>query len=138
MENIDFEQAKKYGISTNHQLMDSGELRFRLNSEHGSCYILTKAKSEQYWQNSHVHYHKKELYLVEKGWVIIALMKEKVEFIKLSENESLMIMPNIPHNLYISKDAIIHTIKYGSEDTDWYPYPKLDEICKKSDISELI
>ena len=58
MENIDFEQAKNYGISTNHQLMDSGELRFRLNSEHGSCYILTKAKSEQYWQNSHVHYHK--------------------------------------------------------------------------------
>lgn len=120
MKQLSEKEATEYGIHTAHHEMDNGELRFRLLSEHGSSYILTKSTGDNGWQKSHVHYRKQEFYLVEKGVVFIALLIDnEVQIKKLCENDSLLITPGVPHNVRMSDHALLHTIKYGTTDEDW-------------------
>ena len=43
MKEIKDNELNRYGIRTNHNIMDNGERRFRLSGSDGSCYIRTEA-----------------------------------------------------------------------------------------------
>lgn len=51
-----------------------------------------------------------------------------------------MVTPYIHHNIYLSSNSVIHTIKYGShiEQNDWYSSPQLDEQTKFLDPRGLV
>ena len=132
MREISSEQARQMGIDTAHHEMDNGERRFRLMRNQDSSYILTISAEAEGWQNSHVHHEKKEWYLVEQGWILIALLRgSQLEFHRLRADESLFVEPGVPHNVYISADSLVHTVKYGSSTTDWTPWPALDQLLKE-------
>ena len=138
MKRLSQKDAESYGIRTAHHEMDNGELRFRLTSERGSSYILTQSTAKNGWQNAHVHYRKNEFYLVEEGSVLIArLVDGELKIDKLEKHDSLHIPPNIPHNVLMSEGAILHTVKYGSQDEDWNPCPELDRLLCGVDILSL-
>lgn len=128
-------EANDLGIKTIHHEMDNHEKRFRLVTN-TSSYILTLSSNEMKWQNSHVHYEKKEFYLIEKGWAIIALWdKKELTIKKLYKDDSIFIPIGVAHNLLLSSDAILHTIKYGSEKEDWNPCIELDEMLTKIELN---
>lgn len=129
MKQLSDTEAKEYGMYTAHHEMDNGELRFRLISESGSSYILTKSTENNGWQKSHVHYQKQEFYLVEKGEVYIALLIDnEVQIKKLCENDSMLIPLGVPHNVLMSDHALLHTIKYGTTEEDWTGCEELDRL----------
>ena len=57
---------------------------------------------------------------------------------KIGEDESVMMPLGVKHNVYISENTILHTVKYGTEDMDWNPCPELDELVKDIDINKYI
>ena len=66
---------------------------------------------------------------MEQGWILIALLRgSQLEFHRLRADESLFVEPGVPHNVYISADSLVHTVKYGSSTTDWTPWPALDQL----------
>lgn len=135
MHDIDTLEAIKDGILTKHNQMDNGEKRYRLISFLGSSYILTLSADAPTWQKSHVHYQKTELYLVEKGWVLIAMIRDNgLEIKKLNENESYIINKGVPHNVYLAKDSILHAIKYGCIEEDWNAWHELDQLLQEKQI----
>lgn len=139
MKQLSDKDANRYGIHTIHHEMENGEMRFRLVSETGSSYILTKSTINNGWQNSHVHYRKREFYIVEKGFAFIALLvggKLKIE--KLCEDDSLSIPVGIAHNVLMSDNAILHTVKFGTEDDDWNSCTELDELLSDFDVDYLL
>ena len=134
MKRLSDQEASKYGISTVHHEMDNGELRFRLVSEDGSSYILTKSTENNGWQKSHVHYKKREVYVVEKGTVLMAqLVNNEVKLTKLCENDVVCVPVGVPHNVRMSDNAVLHALKYGSVDEDWNASPELDAML--NDVS---
>lgn len=125
-----------YGIRTAHHEMDNGELRFRLVSDHGSSYILTRGTTDNGWQSSHVHYTKNEFYIVENGVVFVALLIEnEIKLKKLSRGDSLSVPVGIPHNVFICDNAILHTVKFGAAEEDWIAYPALDKLISQAEFS---
>lgn len=121
-------QALEFGIQLVHHQMDNGELRFRLTRDTGSSYILTLSAEQSGWQSSHVHLRKREFYIVEQGWIVLALRQsEQLTFRRLGPNDSFMLPPGLPHNVYLSEGSVLHTVKYGSADADWEAAPELDE-----------
>lgn len=116
MEIINSDKAKnKYKISTYHQKMDNGEFRFRLIKNDGATYIRTEAGNNASWQKSHFHKKIKETYIIQKGWVACAKMiNEKCKIKIFKENEIFTIEANTPHNIYMAKNSVIHTIKHGN------------------------
>ncbi|MFR0978505.1 MAG: cupin domain-containing protein [Holdemania filiformis] len=121
-------QALEFGIQPVHHQMDNGELRFRLTRDTGSSYILTLSAEQSGWQSSHVHLRKREFYIVEQGWIVLALRQsEQLTFRRLGPNDSFMLPPGLPHNVYLSEGSVLHTVKYGSADADWEAAPELDE-----------
>ena len=125
-------QAKQHGIRTIHHEMDNEELRFRLVSEHGSSYVLTKSTSNNGWQASHVHQKKQEFYVLEKGFALFAfLVQGKVKLQKLCENESISIPVGVAHNVRLSDNAILHTLKFGTRDEDWESCNELDHLLRE-------
>ncbi len=122
-------EAIKYGISSVHHEMDNGELRFRLVSENGSSYILTQSTENNGWQKSHVHYKKREVYVVEKGVVLMAqLIDGEAKITKLCENDVVSVPVGIPHNVRMSDGAVLHALKYGAQEEDWNASPELDAL----------
>jgi oxalate decarboxylase/phosphoglucose isomerase-like protein (cupin superfamily) len=133
MHRISDEDAYKYGIETRHDLMDSGERRFRLIcSTDGSSYCRTVASEKGAWQSSHYHKSVSEIYVVQSGWMVYAELKEEDFKLRvLREGETVSFAPFVHHNIYLSSEAVIHTIKYGkSEDNDWYASPELDNLTQ--------
>ncbi len=129
MKQLSDKEAEKYGIHYMHHEMENGELRFRLVSDSGSSYILTKSIGRNGWQKSHVHYQKREFYIVEKGVVLIALLIEgRVCIETLCENSSFSVPVGVPHNVCMSEDAVLHTVKFGTKDEDWNGCKELDEL----------
>ena len=121
-------QALEFGIQPVHHQMDNGEQRFRLTRDTGSSYILTLSAEQSGWQSSHVHLRKREFYIVEQGWIVLALRQsEQLTFRRLGPNDSFMLPPGLPHNVYLSEGSVLHTVKYGSADADWEAAPELDE-----------
>jgi len=139
MRRLSDHEAEQYGVRSVHHEMENGELRFRLVNENGSSYILTQSTSHTGWQKAHVHYLKREFYVVEKGIVLIVLLEEnKLKLHRLCENDSLSIPSGIAHNVLMSDHAILHTVKYGSQESDWNACPELDEMLAGMDPDRLL
>ena len=132
-----------YGITFQHEKMQSGELRFRLVSEDGSSYTRTVNPNHGVWQNSHYHQSIKETYIVQKGWVAVASLIDDVLSLEIANTgDTFAVQPLIIHNLYLSADSIIHTIKQGiSASNDWFGDYDLDKATKhllEEDIKQII
>ncbi|MBA2937189.1 hypothetical protein HZF08_02640 [Paenibacillus sp. CGMCC 1.16610] len=140
MQRISEEDALFFGIETKFDLMENGERRFRLNcSVDGSSYCRTVAGERGAWQNSHYHKLASELYVVQLGWMVYAERKEtEFHMCLLREGESVVFKPLIHHNIFLSSNSIIHTIKYGqSLENDWFPSSELDKMTKHLDPYDL-
>ena len=125
-------EALQFGISTNHELMENGEKRFRLISSDETSYIRIEASENGGWQNSHLHSSVREMCIIQKGRVFFAEEKNgKVQFYKYEKGDFFIAQSNIPHNVYASGGTITHTVKYGDiENNDWIACPELDKITK--------
>ena len=135
MRQLSDKEANDYGVHTVHHEMDNGELRFRLTNNSGSSYILTKSTACNGWQRAHIHYRKSEIYIVEEGAVIIALLKDnELKLRRLCRGETLSVDVGTPHNVFMYENTLLHTIKFGCSDEDWNEAPELDELIKSSDI----
>ena len=135
MKQLSDNDASQHGIYTVHHEMDNGEKRFRLVSKHGSSYILTQSNANNCWQKSHVHYHKNEYYVVERGFVLLARMVDgKIKIDKFCENDSFSIPSGIAHNVLMSDNAILHTVKFGTKEDDWNSCTELDALLSNVDI----
>ena len=136
MREIGPDQLEQYGILLKHNVMDNGELRFRLLGSDGSCYIRTESSGDSGWQNSHYHTRLSELCLVQEGWVLYAeLVDGQVVAKRYTANEHFIIRPMVPHNSYMAPHSILHTIKFGDcTNADWIPCEELDAILRDWDI----
>lgn len=139
---IRLETAQKAGIDINFETMPNGERRYRLVATDGSSYCRTEASETGAWQNS--HYHKKtcEFYVVQSGWIVYATLdaKKQHHLHFLQAGASVTVTPPTPHNIYLSANAIIHTIKYSqtSQTIDWFASEELDFLVKKLSKEELL
>lgn len=117
--NISSEEAEgQYKITSEHEKMDNGELRFRLKKSDGSAYIRTESpatsRPEDGWQNAHYHNKFKETYIVQSGWMVYAeLFEDRPRYYKYSAGELFTTPPNVIHNVYLPPGAVIHTVKHG-------------------------
>ena len=131
--NISIEEAKeKYGITTEFYVMPTNEeARFRLNSDDGTAYVRTETKDEaEGWQNAHYHRGLSETYIVQKGEILFVEFKNNEIFCQIyKQGEMFTIAKNVPHNVYMMKKSIIHTIKHSEpvfhpkkleEKADWW------------------
>jgi len=141
----DFEapEARARGVSTHHSEMPNGEIRFRLKHDDGTAYSRTEASNTGGWQNSHHHRDVRETYIVQRGRMALAELTDGGLRIRLfGPNEICTTEPNIPHNVYLYGNTVIHTVKHGdgAGDTDWHPDPILDEKTRhlnEEDITRL-
>jgi len=137
------EAKKDYGITCRHELMENGELRFRLNSEDGSAYIRTVSGETGAWQNSHFHKSVRETYIVQNGWMAFAsLVDSRLSLSVLRIGDVITTEPFIAHNVYLPSGAVIHTVKHGySQEKDWFGDKELDKKTKhltEDDIAKLV
>lgn len=128
-------QCSEVGITFPSVRMPNGEYRFRCMEEDANFgYILTKMPDNQSgWQNG--HYHKKvyETYIIQSGWIGYAsLVDGKLQLKLYNEDDIFTTQPMIPHNIYMSAGAIVHTVKHGQllESKDWFASPELDDLTK--------
>ena len=133
MKQITHEELPFYGITTNHNIMDNGERRFRLGGADGSVYIRTEASEDSGWQNSHYHTRLSELCIVQSGWVYYAeLIDGRVVANKYTAGEHFIIRPMIAHNSWMAPNSILHTVKFGDcSNADWIPAPELDALVRE-------
>jgi hypothetical protein len=115
MREISAAQASRdFGIATKHHEMDNGERRFRLLKNDGTAYIRTEAIASSGWQNSHFHKAVRETYIVQAGWVAFAeLISSELVIRVLEPGDVVTTQPMVVHNVYLSGDAVIHTVKHG-------------------------
>lgn len=120
-------------INIENEQMPNGEKRFRVRWSDLSGVNITNSSDESNWQNAHYHKTCKELYVVQKGKILLATLKNKeVEYKELKKGDVIVIEPLISHNIYMFKNSMTYVIKFGeiSED-DWYYDEELDKISKK-------
>ena len=134
------EAEKKYGITTEFTLMlTNGEARFRLNCDDGTAYIRTETKDRaEGWQKAHYHRGLSETYIVQKGSILFVEFKEHEIFSRIYKAGEIFTIPKqVPHNVYMMEDSIIHTIKHGEsmfhpekleDKADWWDDA---EFCEK-------
>lgn len=121
------------GITTHHERMENGELRFRLIADDGSGYIRTIAGEAGGWQNSHYHEAALETYIAQQGWMALAeLVDHEVRWHFLLPGDVYTTQLKIPHNVYLPAHAIIHTVKHGTVagGVDWHADSVLDSMTK--------
>ncbi|PYS93539.1 MAG: hypothetical protein DMF64_04880 [Acidobacteria bacterium] len=113
--------SKVYGINTDHEKMPNGELRFRLISSDGNNYIRTVASDKGAWQVAHSHSSLRETYIIEKGWMALAERQgDTLEISVYWPSDIVTTRPTIAHNVYLPANAVIHTVKHGSNGQhDW-------------------
>jgi len=140
---IEVQEARARGVSTHHSEMPNGELRFRLRHDDGTAYSRTEATGNGGWQNSHDHRTVRETYITQRGRMALAELIDDALRIRLfGPGEICTTEPNIPHNVYLYGNTVIHTVKHGdgASDTDWYPNPILDQKTRhlsEADITRL-
>lgn len=132
MAQIPPEVAKEeYGINCEHEKMPNGELRFRLRCDHdGTAYIRTVATADSGWQRSHYHKQVRETYIVQEGWMALATLRDgKLTLEHFSESGIVTTQPEVPHNVYLPGNAVIHTVKHGTAvGKDWNEHTELDQL----------
>jgi len=113
--------AEHYGVRTNHERMPNGEVRFRLTNTDGNDYIRTAASLAGAWQKAHCHATLRETYVVESGWMAIAEETEgEIAISVYWPNDVTTTKPKVVHNVYLSSNAVIHTVKHGgTAPGDW-------------------
>lgn len=127
----------KYGMKNKHTIMNTGEKRFRqICMRDKTAYIRAEGGNKGYWQKSHYHKYVKEIYIVQKGSILLAqYIDGKVHINKVNEDETFIVFPNTPHNVYMYPNTITHTVKYGEgEEYDWEAFEKLDDKLKEKKI----
>jgi len=140
MERIPPDDISRYGMNTNHERMDNGELRFRLMSTDGSGYIRTVAGEKGAWQNSHSHAYVLETYVVQSGWMVLAEFQNgKLVPELLEPGKAVTTRIGIVHNVYLPRGAVIHTVKHGiAQQKDWIPSDDFDKMTKPLSEQELL
>lgn len=125
------------------ETMPNGEIRYRLIDRDGTGYIKTIASSMGGWQNSHAHNGIIETYVVQSGWIGIAVLDndDHLRLSLLEKNGVWTARPGVCHNIFMGPDAITHVIKYGDGGSgDWiadHRSAQLDDLSKgvlESDI----
>ena len=132
METISHSAAlERYCISTNHERMDNGELRFRLIGPDKSSYIRCENASDgPVWESSHSHAALREMVIVQSGEVIYAEYRDdRAMFRLLLPGMYVVTTPGIPHNQCLTGGAVVHTVKFGDcSNPDWIAAPQLDAL----------
>jgi mannose-6-phosphate isomerase-like protein (cupin superfamily) len=135
-ETITAEFAKEqFGIATNYERMENGEVRFRLVGSDGNGYVLTIASESGGWQNSHSHSSFQEMYIVESKWMALATANPSggMPCIQiLTEGKSVIIPLGQVHNVYLPSKAVVHTVKFGNRNPNpgWEKSRWFDEQTK--------
>lgn len=140
IKDISIGDANKSGIKNQHSIMDNGEKRFRqICLKDRTAYIRAEGGPIGYWQNSHYHKSIREIYIVQKGSILLAqYINGKIQINKIEKDGIFNVSPNVPHNIYMYPNTVLHTVKYGEvEEYDWQEFEKLDKILKKKTIKEL-
>jgi len=137
------EAASVYGVSAMHQQMHNGELRVRLMANDGNGYIRTVAAKKGSWQNSHHHKRSFETYVVERGWMAVALSGNATgePIISLfQEGQIYTTKVGEVHNVYLPAGAIIHTVKHGNRNapSDWHGIKEFDKKTRSLSEEELL
>jgi mannose-6-phosphate isomerase-like protein (cupin superfamily) len=141
---ISAESAQRdHGVTTNHERMENGELRFRLTAKDGSSYSRTVAAKDGGWQNSHSHTEFQELYLVEFGWMALATpgRSEHSPHIQILHPGNVCVTPiGQIHNVYLATNAVIHTIRFGVRGVQprWEPEPLFDLLTKRLTETDIL
>lgn len=121
------------GVKTSFEQMANGEQKYKMTAEDGSYYCRTVALSQGAWQNSHVHANVTEFYVVQTGWIAYASYgdDQMLSIRVIREGEHIIVLPGVHHNIYMSANSVIHTIKYGADtSSDWMPSPELDRLTQ--------
>ncbi|MEQ1755334.1 MAG: hypothetical protein ABL973_14530 [Micropepsaceae bacterium] len=132
-----------FGISASHEVMDSGERRFRLIDQNGLGYVRTEAGSFGGWQNSHFHKLLVETYIVQSGWIAVATISENsVVEIEILKSGNIWTAPiDLAHNVYMAASSVTHTVKHGvGSANDWQTSIKtirLDAMTKHLDAEQI-
>ncbi len=136
------ENIKEYGICEDHEIMDNGQLRFRLScSRDNTGYIRCENPGDTpEWENSHSHKELCEVVIVQTGLVVMAEYREpEVVFTAMCEGDIFKTTPGIAHNEILAPGTVIHTVKYGScTKADWIPCPELDALTKGLTLEEAV
>jgi len=135
------EEARAKGVSTEHNEMPTGELRFRLKHDDGTAYIRTEATDRGGWQNSHYHRSVRETYIVQLGRMAFAELVDGALRIRIfGPNEICTTKPNVSHNVYLYSNSVIHTVKHGEagDHADWHASSMLDEMTVHLDEVEIM
>lgn len=127
---------EQFNIKTNIQQLENGELRARLIGNDKSSYIRTESRENEYWQNAHYHNSICEMYIVQSGKIIIAIKEDdKIKLIELNKNDYYVIVPGVSHNVYMCKNTVTHTVKFGDIiESDWNLDEKFNEKTKMINI----
>lgn len=135
-------EAEALGVTTLHEEMDNGELRFRLRFGDGSSYIRTQAALQNSgWQNSHLHRHVHELNVIQQGAMVVVEEREGELSVRVIRTGEFYLCPqNVPHNSYMAPGTVAHTVKYGQDlpQADWVACPHLDTLCRTLDPEALL
>lgn len=140
MEPISSDQAAAYGVTSSHNRMDNGELRYRLVSTDGSAYVRVEASAEGGWQNSHYHKAVLETYIIQKEWAaFVELSDDTLNWRIMRPGDVYTTRREISHNIYLPANAVIHVVKHGATDVgnDWYSDEVLDSKTKHLSEQEL-
>jgi oxalate decarboxylase/phosphoglucose isomerase-like protein (cupin superfamily) len=143
-EQITAEEAKqRFGVLVSHEAMENGEIRFRLLNGNGNGYVLTVAASQGAWQRSHFHRNRSETYIVERGWMALAVPVDDYKRLDISivrKGQLISTKQSLSHNIYLPSHAILHTVKHGSEEksADWYGDQRLDEMTTELSEAEML
>lgn len=128
------EAALNHNIHARHSRLDTGELRFRLMcGRDGNGYVRTEAAASG-WQRSHFHKRTLETYIVERGWMMLAVAPSrasgKPHLQYLGPRSLVTTSLHKVHNVYLPKGAVVHTVKHGGRiaEDDWHAAPAFDEI----------
>lgn len=126
------EEAAALGVRANHERMDNGELRFRLNFADGTALIRTEATDPSGWQNSHYHKTVTELNIVQAGTVLyVELLPDGLHTRLCKPGEHFLTEAGIRHNSYFTPGTVVLTVKYGPiAPGDWYADTELDRLVR--------
>lgn len=140
-ETINNEILTSRNILIENEEMQNGETRFRVKWEDFSGVNITTSSNNAEWQNAHYHKYNKELYVVQKGKIVMVIELEdgSVRYNVLKEGEHILIEPMVKHNVYMCENSMTYVIKFGNvQEKDWNPATELDKISKECNLKTIL